>query len=123
MSLLDSQRVRDRNFLETLRDLVIRVARLERFSLTRALQWWEDELAWSPGSIANGATATTSVTVGGAMVEHYAVARYEGIGVSGWLLSAYVVADDTVAVTLTNHTGGALAPSGVLSVIVLRTDL
>ena len=124
MSLLDSQRVRDRNFLETIRDLIVRVARLERFSLSNALQWRQDEATWSPGSIANGAAATTTIVVAGATTGDYTIARYDGLTVTGWILDANVVDDSgTVAVTLLNLTGGALSPSGTLSVIVLVTDL
>jgi hypothetical protein len=70
---------------------------------------------WDPGSLADGASATTTVTVTGAAVAdaatdmvivgmHLAVSNVTETG--AWQISGRISATDTVTVTLTNHTGG-----------------
>lgn len=63
---------------------------------------------WNPASIANGANDSTTVTVTGATVGQPAFAGFSSVTTSGWIISAFVTATDTVTVTLRNTTGGAV---------------
>ncbi len=75
---------------------------------------------WDPASIANGASATTTVTVTGATLGDFVVPSFS-LSLGGLSLSAYVSATDTVTVVLTNNTGGPVdLGSGTLYVKVLR---
>lgn len=80
-------------------------------------------VVWDPGSLADGATATTTVTVTGATQSLSAV--YVGmnqISTGGWQLSGIVTAANTVTVTLTNHTGGTVdLGSGTVTAWVMLT--
>ena len=71
--------------------------------------------AWDVGNLADGATATTTVTVTSAVVGNTTAVGLSSITAVGWQISAQVISADTVGVTLTNHTGGAVdLPSGTL---------
>lgn len=76
---------------------------------------------WNPPSLADGAAASTTVTVTGCVVGEVAMASMGGLTVGGWVLSAYTSAADTVTVTLLNKTGGVLdVGSGALRVRVIQ---
>lgn len=82
--------------------------------------------AWSPGSIANDAVATTTVGIasGGGSVsagtESSVTVGYTGLTVVGWILSGYLIDATTVAVLLQNKTGGPITPTGTLRVELWR---
>lgn len=77
---------------------------------------------WDPASIADGAVASTTVTVTGAAVGDRAVASLSTLGANDVLISAHVQATDTVRVVILNKTGGALdLGSGTLNVDVWTT--
>ncbi len=74
---------------------------------------------WNPGTIANGATVTTTVTVTGATVGQPITAGLTTLTVAGVLISAAVTAANTVTVTLLNQSGSSQTiGSGTLEVIV-----
>lgn len=76
---------------------------------------------WDPASIANGATATTTVTVSGAALGDFALASFS-LSLSGLSLSAYISAANTVTVVLTNNSGAAVnLASGTLAVLVFKS--
>lgn len=62
---------------------------------------------YDPGSIANGSIASVALTVPGVTFGMICSAVL-GISTSGLVLSAQVSAADTITVTLTNNTGGAV---------------
>lgn len=75
---------------------------------------------WDPASIANGAQATTSVTVTGAVLGDFAIAS-ASIDLGELILTAHVGAADTVHVCLNNATGGAVdLASFTVNVLVIR---
>lgn len=74
---------------------------------------------WSPGSIANGASAETTVTVAGVALGDLALASYSAALAAGLTISAHVSAANTVTVTITNTSGGALTPTASSTVRVL----
>lgn len=59
-------------------------------------------------SVADGARATTTLTVTGAELGDFVVAVSLGVDQAGVILDGYVSAADTVTVTLHNETGGAV---------------
>ncbi len=59
-------------------------------------------------SVADGAKATTTVTVTGAALGDFVVGVSLGVSQAGVLLTGYVSAADTVTVDLHNETGGAV---------------
>jgi hypothetical protein len=74
---------------------------------------------WNPGSIADAAVASTTITVTGAAVGDIAYATHDQFGAVDVLISAHVQAADTVRVVFMNKTGGALdVASGTLRVVV-----
>lgn len=80
---------------------------------------------WAPGLIANGASASRTITVTGAASGDTAIAAFPavsgGSGVAGVQLSASVTAADTVRVSLSNLSGGSVTPdSNTLVVKVLK---
>jgi len=71
-------------------------------------------------SVADGAQATTTVTVTGAALGDFCQASV-GVNQAGVILHAYVSAADTVTVVLQNETGGAVdLASTTLSVLVRK---
>lgn len=58
--------------------------------------------------VADGAKATTTVTVTGAALGDFVVAVSVGVDQAGVLLTGYVSAANTVTVDLHNETGGAV---------------
>lgn len=61
--------------------------------------------AWTPGLIANGATAILSLTVTGAALGKFVRAAFN-LDLQGCTISGYVSAANTVKVVITNNTGG-----------------
>lgn len=77
--------------------------------------------AWDPPSLANGASASTTVTVAGAAVGDPCIAGLASITAAGWVLSASVTAADTVTVVLFRAFGGTSdLGSGTLRVGVFK---
>lgn len=77
---------------------------------------------WSPTEIADDGQAATTVTVSGVTQADgwFCMAHYAGIsGYSGWDMSA-VAGDGAVGVSIVNRTGGALTPTGTLSVVAWK---
>lgn len=62
---------------------------------------------YDPASLADGASATTTVTVTGAALGDFATASF-GADLQGVTLDAWVSAADTVSVKFTNNTGAAV---------------
>lgn len=80
---------------------------------------------WAPGLIANGASASRTITVNGAATGDTATAAFPavagGAGAAGLQLSATVTSANTVRVSLSNLSGGGVTPdSGTLIVKVLK---
>ena len=76
---------------------------------------------WDPGSMADAAVTSTTITVTGAMAGDTVIASHDQMGVNDVLVSAHVQDDNTVRVILHNKTGGNLnIGSGTLSVIVFK---
>lgn len=79
------------------------------------------ETTWDPASLADGAAASTTVTVTGAVVGDPAYASLSTIGTGAWLISAQVTAVDTVTVVILNKTGGTVdLGSGTVRVAVTK---
>ena len=77
---------------------------------------------WDPGSIADGDTATTTISVSGASLGDYTVSSFS-LSLSGLNLTSYVSATDTVTVVLSNNTGGAIdLASGTLKVAIFDLE-
>lgn len=75
---------------------------------------------YDPASLADGAGATTTVSVPGAVMGDFAVASFSN-DLQGITLTAYVSAVDTVSVRFQNESGGILdLASGTLRVLVIR---
>lgn len=62
---------------------------------------------YNPASLADGAGATTTVTVTGAALGDFAVASFS-LDLQGIMVTAYVSAADTVSVRFQNETGGTI---------------
>lgn len=85
-----------------------RIARLYDNEFTR-LTAYAGTVVWDPPSIANGASATTTVTAAGVKVNVLSHVRvFAPYTLSGLQAGGYVSADDTVTITLLNATGGAV---------------
>jgi hypothetical protein len=67
--------------------------------------------SWTPGEIAAGATAGKDVTVTGAALGDSVAIGYTQDLADGLVIAGHVKASDTVRVTITNTTGGALTPT------------
>jgi PKD repeat protein len=77
---------------------------------------------WAPGSIAAGASATTTVTVPDAEVGDFVMASHDQILTSDLRILANVEADDTVQVVIHNPTSAAVTvASGTVAVIVFES--
>lgn len=75
---------------------------------------------YDAGSLADGAGATTTVTVAGAALGDFALASL-GVDLQGIAVTAYVSAANTVSVRLQNETGGTIdLASTTLRVLVLQ---
>lgn len=80
--------------------------------------------SWSPGSIAAGSKASTTVTVPDALSYDLVLASYDKMLTKDLMLSAHVSADDTVTCVLRNPTTSAIdaGTSGTVSVLVFEFD-
>ena len=77
--------------------------------------------SWTPGTIANGASVSTPVTVAGAVVGWIASASFSQ-SIGGMSISAALTTDTVCTVVITNNTGGSLTLSaGTVRVIVTPT--
>jgi hypothetical protein len=76
---------------------------------------------WDPGSLADGAAATTYIQVIGVTAAAYvALASFPSIVTTGWDISAYPT-DGYVVVTITNRTGDTVdLASGTLRVVAMK---
>ena len=75
---------------------------------------------YDPASLADGAGATTTVTVTGAALGDFAMASFS-LDLQGITLTAWVSATNTVSVRFKNETGGVIdLASGTLKAIVLK---
>ena len=73
---------------------------------------------WEPGTIANGAKASTTVTVSGAALGDFAQGSFS-LSLSGCQLTAEVSATNTVTVVVSNLTGASVVlASGTVRVLV-----
>lgn len=63
--------------------------------------------AWTPGGIANGASANKTITVSGAALGNYTQASL-GIDLLGCELAAYVQSANTVEAVINNNTGATV---------------
>lgn len=78
--------------------------------------------AYTPGTIAAGATASTTATVTGAKLGWVAMASFS-LSLSGATISAAVTAADTVTVTITNNTASPITlGAGFIRVLTLPTN-
>ena len=77
---------------------------------------------WDVGNLADGASETKAgITLTGAAVGDVLMANLTTAVTAGWKFSVVVTAADTVAVTITNNTGGALdLASGTLRILGFR---
>lgn len=75
--------------------------------------------SWTPGTIANGAKASTTVTVSGAALGDFAQGSFS-LSLQGCQLTAEVSATNTVTVVVSNLTGAsvALTTAGTVRVLV-----
>lgn len=77
---------------------------------------------WAPGTVANGAQVSTTITVAGAAVGDFVLASHDKVLTNALIISAHVSAANTVTVVLANLSGAAITPvSGTLKVIVLKS--
>lgn len=84
------------------------------------LQSLNGSTTYDPGSLADGAGATTTVTVTGAALGDFATATFS-VDLAGIALSAWVSAADTVSVRFQNESGGVLdLASGTLRARVFK---
>lgn len=80
----------------------------------------QGETTYDPASLADGAGATTTVTVPGAVKGDFAIASFSN-DLSGISVTAYVSADNTVSVRFQNESGGVVdLASGTLRALVIR---
>ena len=76
--------------------------------------------AYDPPSIADGAQATTTVTVTGAALGDFVLASFS-LSLAGVIMTAYVSAADTVTILLQNETGAAVdLAAGTLKVVLIK---
>ncbi|MHB0998229.1 MAG: glycosyl hydrolase family 28-related protein [Armatimonadota bacterium] len=76
---------------------------------------------WDVGSLADGASETTTITMTGAKAGNQATANLSSITSLDWDIVARVTADNTVSVRVTNRTGGVVdLASGTLYVDVIK---
>lgn len=81
--------------------------------------WLLGTTTWDPANLADGASATTTVTVTGANIGDVVQVGFSSITSGAWQLCGHVTSANTVTIVLTNHTGGAVdLGSGTLRVAV-----
>lgn len=74
---------------------------------TGLYSWRQGSATWDPASIAAGASATTDVSVTGAALGDQAFASFS-LALGGLILTSAVQSANTIRVTLSNPTGGAI---------------
>lgn len=75
---------------------------------------------YDPPSLVDGAGASTTVTVSGAILGDFAIASFSS-STQGITVSANVTSTDTVTVRFQNETGGTIdLASGTLSALVIK---
>jgi len=90
---------------------IFATSNLDSYSLVKNNKFNDVESAvkfqYNPGSIADGASLSTTFTVNGAVLGDYITVsyKYNFLGITAF---AYVSADDTVTVVFTNNTGNAV---------------
>lgn len=87
--------------------------------------YWKQMLTgtatWDPGSIADGATANTTITVTGCAVGDLVLMSHDKLTVGNVVLFGTVSSANTVYVTLVNHSGGNYdLASGTLRATVIK---
>tara|TARA_R110000822_G_scaffold135020_1_gene272688 strand:- start:551 stop:1879 length:1329 start_codon:yes stop_codon:yes gene_type:complete len=76
-------------------------------------------VAWTPGAIANGSQASTTVTVTGVVVGWIAIASFSQ-SIANMSISAQVTTANTVTVVITNNTGSSVTlGAGVVRALVI----
>lgn len=76
---------------------------------------------WDPGSIADAAATSTTVTVTGAVAGNPCIVSHTQLGANAVMLTGHVSAADTVTVVLFNKTGGNFdCASGTLNAFVFQ---
>lgn len=76
---------------------------------------------WDPGSIADGAVTSTTVTVTGAVAGNPCIVSHDQLGANNVMLTAHISAADTATVVLFNKTGGNYdLTSGTLTVFCFK---
>lgn len=77
--------------------------------------------SWTPGTINDGAVATTTITVTGAATTDPVIATHTELGGDNWIISAYVQSANTVLALILNKAGEPLTiSSGTLYVTVFK---
>ena len=77
--------------------------------------------SWTPGTIGDGAVATTTITVTGAATTDPVIAAHTELGGDNWIISAYVQSANTVLALIPNKAGEPLTiGSGTLYVTVFK---
>jgi hypothetical protein len=79
-------------------------------------------ISWTPGTLANGASALTGITITGAALGDHALPSFDALtDVGGWVLAATITATNQGRVRLTNNTGSSVTlGAGNLRVTVFR---
>lgn len=87
-------------------------------NIAKAFPIYSSSITWTPGTVANGASVTITVTVANAALG-MAVLPSFSIDLSGATLTAYVSAANTVTAVIANTTGATInLSSGTLTVKV-----
>ncbi len=80
-----------------------------------------DAAYWTPGTIASGSQASTTIEVAGAAVGDKVLAALTSIGALLPIISAHVSAANEVSVVIANLTGASITiDEGILSVLVFH---
>ncbi len=79
------------------------------------------DVPWNPVSLTNGSTTSLTVNLSGVSNNDIVVASLTSITAVGWQLSGSVIKPNTIALTLTNHTGGTVdLGHGIARIVVLH---
>ena len=82
---------------------------------------YKGSATWDPGSIGDGNEEAKEITVTGASLGDYVIAKSFSLDVEDLVLDAQVTAANTVTAILANNTGGAIdLSSGTVRVIVMK---
>lgn len=76
---------------------------------------------WDPGNLADGASESTTISVTGAAAGEPVFASLSTLTNASWQISGFVTSTNTITVTITNHSGGALdLGSGTLRIVLFE---